>query len=51
MGNGLKQDERELQELENVIQEMGMEDFDIIKKSQINYLLENLQSAKEIFKR
>lgn len=51
MGDGLKQDERELQELENGIQEMGMEDFDIIKKLQINYLLENLHSAKEIFKR
>lgn len=49
MGEGLEKDEERLQELSDGIQEMDMEDFDIIKKMQKNYLLDNLQSAKEIF--
>lgn len=50
MGDGLEKDKDRLQELSNRVQEMDTEDFDTIKKMQINYLLGNLQSANEIFK-
>ncbi len=51
MGDGLEQDKEFLQELNEKIQMINTKDFDNIKKMQIDYLIGNLKSAEEIFKR